>query len=284
MDRNVILKDGRVMPGLGMGTWYMGDSPARAAEEIEALKSGIDAGITLIDTAEMYGSGRSERLIGKAIKGCRREELFLVSKVLPNNAGCRHIFTSLDNTLERLGTDYLDLYLLHWRGGVPLRETVECMEELTAGGKIRGWGVSNLDREDMEELFRIPGGEHCLVNQVLYHLGSRGIEYDLLPWMEEHGVACMAYCPLAQAGTLRRGLADSGAVKRVAEKHGVTPLQILLSFTLLRENVIPIPKSGKREHVLENAAALEITLDEEDKERLNRAFPAPDHPTYLDIV
>lgn len=284
MKRFIQLKDGRKMPGLGMGTWYMGDDPGKEAAEADAVRAGINAGVTLIDTAEMYGSGRSERLVGKAIKGCTREELFLVSKVLPNNAGRRNMFTSLEHTLARLGTDYLDLYLLHWRGSVPLRETVECMEELTARGKIRGWGVSNLDKNDMEELFRVPGGENCLVNQVLYHLGSRGIEYDLLPWMEAHNVACMAYCPLAQAGSLRRGLIQSETVKKIAEKHNITPLQVLLAFDLLKDNVIPIPKSSSREHTLENAAALEVELDEEDRERLNQAFPAPDHPTWLDIV
>ncbi len=284
MTREITLKDGRKLPGLGMGTWYMGDHPEREAEEIEAVRAGINAGVSLIDTAEMYGSGRSERLVGKAIKNQPREELFLVSKVLPGNAGRRNIFKSLDNTLNRLGTDYLDLYLLHWRGGVPFRETVECMEEMVKQGRIRGWGVSNLDRDDMEELFRVPGGKNCLVNQVLYHLGSRGIEYDLLPWMESHDVACMAYCPLAQAGTLRRGLVESDAVKVIAEKHGASPLQILLAFTLLKKNAAPIPKSGRKEHVLQNAAALDIVLDEKDKKMLDEAFPAPDHHTYLDIV
>lgn len=271
------------MPRLGMGTWYLGDDPRKEQQEIEALRAGFDAGITLVDTAEMYGSGRSERLIGKALQGYDREKMFLVSKVLPSNAGRRRIFKSLEDTLQRLGTDYLDLYLLHWRGSVPFSETVECMEEMVAQGLIKGWGVSNLDTDDMQELSRVPGGKNCLVDQVLYHLGSRGIEYDLLPWMEKNDVACMAYCPLAQAGSLRRGLVNSPAVAEVADKHGITPMQVLLAFTLLRDNVISIPRSGKAEHVLANWAVKDVALDDDDIRTLNGAFPAPTHKTYLDI-
>ena len=271
------------MPKLGMGTWYLGDDPKKEQQEIEALRAGLDSGISLIDTAEMYGSGRSERLIGKAIEGYDREKLFIVSKVLPGNAGKRRIFRSLEDTLQRLNTKYLDLYLLHWRGSVPFRETVECMEEMLSQGLIKGWGVSNLDTDDMQELSRVPKGKNCLVDQVLYHLGSRGIEYDLLPWMEKNDVACMAYCPLAQAGSLRKDLVHSPAVVKAAKKHNITPIQVLLAFTLLRDNVISIPRSGKKEHVLQNRAVKDVVLDDEDIHTLNAAFPAPAHKTYLDI-
>lgn len=238
----------------------------------------------LIDTAEMYGNGRSERLIGEAIKGYNRDHLFLVSKVLPQNAGHRHIFRSVEMTLKNLKTDYLDLYLLHWRGSIPLEETVSCMEQLVKDGKIRSWGVSNFDTDDMEELFSIPSGRNCVVNQVLYHLGSRGVEYDLLPWLTEHKIPLMAYCPLAQAGDLRGELLSDESVRKVAEAHGITKMQVLLAFVLYKKNVIAIPRSGKKEHVLQNWDARRIELTEEEYHLLDEAFPAPQRKTYLDIV
>lgn len=203
----------------------------------------------------IYGqAGIEDYLIAEAIKGIDRSSLFIVSKVYPHNAGRAHIFDALDRSLRNLRTDYLDLYLLHWRGQVPLRETVECMEQLVKEGKIRRWGVSNFDTDDMEELFSVKNGDYCAVNQVLYHLGSRGVEYDLMPWLEEHHVPLMAYCPLAQGGDLRRGLLNNKAVQMVAE------------------------------HVLENYQAAEIKLTEEEYRLLDRAFPAPDHKVWLDIV
>ncbi|MDY2627522.1 MAG: aldo/keto reductase [Lachnospiraceae bacterium] len=278
------LNNGMNMPRLGMGTWFLGENRKAQAAETEALRAGIDAGIRLIDTAEMYGSGKAERLIGRAIQGYDRSQLFLVSKVYPYNAGRKHIFHSLDQTLKNLGTDYLDMYLLHWRGAIPLEETVSCMEQLVGEGKIRSWGVSNFDTEDMEELFEIPAGKNCAVNQVLYHLGSRGVEYDLLPWLEEHHVPLMAYCPLAQAGDLRRGLLEHSAVRQAARNHGVSEMQILLAFVLHRKNVIAIPRSGKKEHVLQNQEVWKIVLSEEEYAALDAAFPAPCHKTALDIV
>lgn len=278
------LNDGSRMSRLGMGTWYLGENKAARKQEIEALRAGIHAGCSLIDTAEMYGSGKSEQLIGEAIKGIDRSSLFIVSKVYPHNAGRAHIFDALDRSLRNLRTDYLDLYLLHWRGQVPLRETVECMEQLVKEGKIRRWGVSNFDTDDMEELFSVKNGDHCAVNQVLYHLGSRGVEYDLMPWLEEHHVPLMAYCPLAQGGDLRRGLLNNKAVQMVAEQRHITAMQVLLAFVLHHENVIAIPRSGKAEHVLENCQAAEIKLTEEEYRLLDRAFPAPDHKVWLDIV
>ena len=278
------LNDGSRMPRLGMGTWYLGENKAARKQEIEALRAGIHAGCCLNVTAEMYGSGKSEQLIGEAIKGIDRSSLFIVSKVYPHNAGRAHIFDALDRSLRNLRTDYLDLYLLHWRGQVPLRETVECMEQLVKEGKIRRWGVSNFDTDDMEELFSVKNGDHCAVNQVLYHLGSRGVEYDLMPWLEEHHVPLMAYCPLAQGGDLRRGLLNNKAVQMVAEQRHITAMQVLLAFVLHHENVIAIPRSGKAGHVLENCQAAEIKLTEEEYRLLDRAFPAPDHKVWLDIV
>ncbi|MCD8189188.1 MAG: aldo/keto reductase [Clostridiales bacterium] len=269
---------------VGQGTWYLGENNSTFQREKDALRAGIQAGMTLIDTAEMYGSGAAETLVGEAIQGAEREKLFLVSKVYPYNAGRRNIFRSCENSLRRMKCDYLDLYLLHWRGSVPFAETVECMEELKRRGLIRQWGVSNLDREDMKELFAAPGGDGCATDQVLYHLGSRGIEYDLLPWLRARDIPVMAYCPLAQAGLLRRGLMGSPAVKQVAQAHQATPSQVLLAFLLAQEGVVPIPRSSRAAHTLENAAAAEVKLTAAELAALNKAFPAPRRKTMLDIV
>lgn len=259
--KTITLAAGDIVPALGQGTWYLGDDPAKRAQEVSALRTGIGAGMRLIDTAEMYGDGRSEKLVGEAIAAAPRGELFLVSKVLPENAGEKHIFQCCDATMKRMGVDYLDLYLLHWRGSVPLAETVRCLEQLKELGKIKNWGVSNFDIGDMEELWRIPGGRNCQVNQVLYHMGSRGIEYSLLPWMREHRVALMAYCPLAQGGALRRGLLTDPAVLAVAEKHRATPIQVLLAWCIRDGHTIAIPRTGHPDHTLENAGANALLLD-----------------------
>ena len=279
MKHIVRLKNGAEVPALGLGTWYLGDDAGRRAREIAALRTGIEKGMTLIDTAEMYGGGRSERLAGEAIKGTERGRLFIVSKVLPNNAGRRGIFRSCEESLQRLGTDYLDLYLLHWRGSVPLAETVECMEKLERDGLIRGWGVS----DDMEELRRVKGGDGCLVNQVLYHAASRGIEYSLLPQMRERGVALMAYCPLAQGGSLRRGLFRSRALNDIAARRGATVAQILLAWTIRGGNVIAIPRSSSPEHTAENAGADAIELTAEELAAIDREFAPPRRKEPLDI-
>lgn len=278
------LKDGSILPRLGMGTWFLGENPAKADEEIEAIRAGLDKGLSLIDTAEMYGDGKSETLVGQAIKYRKRESLFLVSKVLPTNAGDDRLEKSLDSSLKRLGTDYLDMYLYHWRGSYSLAETVYRLEQMVSKGKILRWGVSNFDTEDMEELLSVPGGENCCVNQVLYHLGSRGIEYDLLPLLKDYGMPVMAYCPLAQAGTLKDQLLSSPVLKAVAKKYSITVMQLLLAFVLHSENVCAIPRSGKAEHVLQNIEAASIELAEEDYKKISEAFPAPDHKTPLDVV
>lgn len=283
MKHIVRLKNGAEIPALGLGTWYLGDDAGRRAREIAALRTGIEKGMALIDTAEMYGGGRSERLVGEAIKGTERGRLFIVSKVLPNNAGRRGIFRSCEESLQRLGTDYLDLYLLHWRGSVPLAETVECMEKLERDGLIRGWGVSNFDTDDMEELRRVKGGDGCLVNQVLYHAASRGIEYSLLPQMMERGVALMAYCPLAQGGSLRRGLFRSRALNDIAARRGATVAQILLAWAIRGGDTIAIPRSSSPEHTAENAGADAIELTAEELAAIDREFAPPRRKEPLDI-
>lgn len=284
MNKELKLSDGSLIPTLGQGTWRMGERNSKWDEEIGALRHGVHKGMTLIDTAEMYGEGSSEKLIGEAIGTIDRSKLYLVSKVYPHNAGRDKIFNSCDNTLKRLGVEYLDLYLLHWRGSVPLSETVQCMEELVRLGKIKRWGVSNFDLEDMKELWSVKDGDKCVVNQVLYHLGSRGIEYDLLPWMEKNNVRVMAYCPIAQGGDLRSELLRSQAVNEVAKKYGITSIQVLLAFVLYQKNMIVIPKASNIKHVTENADTLKIKLEDADIKSLNEAFPAPNYKTYLDIV
>ncbi|HBW12716.1 MAG TPA: aldo/keto reductase [Proteiniclasticum sp.] len=284
MKQHIKLKDGTSMPRLGQGTWNMGEDPKHQKEEIEALQEGIRLGMTLIDTAEMYGEGRSEKLVGEAIKTFPREDLFLVSKVYPHNAGRKNIFTSLKRSLERLDTPYLDLYLLHWRGSVPLSETIACMEEMKKEGLIKNWGVSNFDTDDMQELLSCPSGDQCSVNQVLYHLGSRGIEYDLLPYLKEENIALMAYCPLGHDKNKRRRITEHPVVREVAKKHSITPLQLMLSFTLVEDSICSIPKASSLPHVKENAESLHLTLTEEDLLRLNEAFPAPRKSVPLDML
>ena len=267
---------------IGQGTWYLGNRPDTFQQELSALRAGIDRGMTLLDTAEMYGEGAAERLLSQAIRGYDREKLYLVSKVYPHNAGRKNIFHSCRQSLKRLDTDYLDLYLLHWRGSVPLAETAAWLEELKEDGLIRAWGVSNLDLDDMDELAAVPGGKNCVTDQVLYHLGSRGIEFDLLPALQKRDISVMAYCPLAQGGSLRRGLLESPAVADTARAHGASPAQVLLAFLLARPGVVPIPRSSKAAHALDNAGAADIRLTKEDLARLDAAFPAPTRRVPLD--
>jgi len=278
-----ITRSGTPAGPVGQGTWCLGECADTFQRELSALRTGLDRGMTLLDTAEMYGGGAAERLVGRAIQSYDREELYLVSKVSPHNAGRKKIFRCCQSSLKRMGTEYLDLYLLHWRGSVPFAETVECMEKLREDGLIRHWGVSNLDLTDMDELFSVPDGENCLTDQVLYHLGSRGIEFDLLPALQERGMPVMAYCPLAQAGQLRQGLSTHPAVMETARAHGATPAQVLLAFLLARPGVVPIPRSSRAEHALENAGAADLRLTDEELARLDGAFPAPRQRVPLDI-
>jgi len=277
------LMNGSALPRIGQGTWFMGEKPSLAQDEIAALRKGVEMGMTLIDTAEMYGDGASEELIGEAIAPIRREDIFLVSKVYPHNAGGARLVRACEHSLSRLGVDVIDLYLLHWRGSIPLRDTIAGMRMLQQQGKIRYWGVSNLDKYDMQELIQL-GGRDCAADQVLYHLGSRGVEFDLLPWLQKQQMPMMAYCPLAQAGTLRRGLAGSAAVKEVAARHGWTEMQVLLAFAAQPEGVIAIPKAGTPAHTAQNAAMLHQRLTQEDLAVLNAAFPPPRRAEPLDIV
>ena len=276
------LPDGSLMPRLGQGTWQMAEDDARAEREIAGLRHGFDLGFRLIDSAEMYADGKSELLVGKALKGYRREDQFIVTKVLPENANRKRIYSSLDRSLTLMGTDYADLYLLHWRGEADLSETVACMEDLKAQGKIRHWGVSNFDVQDMEDLWRVPDGRNCSVNQILYNLGSRGVEYDLVPWQRERGIPFMAYCPVGQAGALvtqdrvsKEMMVRDENVKAVAARHNASIVQILLAFVLRMEDFAAMPKAVGFDHIEENYAVKEISLTEEDIGQLSRSFPAP---------
>lgn len=274
---------GQTLPAIGQGTWFMGENPGSRRQEVTALRAGIDLGLTLIDTAEMYAEGGAEKVVGEAIRG-QREKVFLVSKVYPWNAGGKQMIRACEGSLRRLGTETIDLYLLHWRGNFTLAETVEAMETLIAQGKIRRWGVSNLDFDDMRELWQVDGGRACAANQVLYHLASRGIEHSLLPWCQSQGMPVMAYCPLAQAGRLRSGLLAHPQVQAVANAHGVTAAQVLLAWVIQHQGVMAIPKAATVAHVEENAAARQIGLTAEEMAKLNDAFPAPVGKVPLDVV
>jgi len=269
------LRDGEGVAALGQGTWHMGERAGERKREIAALGLGLDLGIDLIDTAEMYGDGGAEEVVAAALEG-RRDATFIVSKVYPQNASRRGTIAACDRSLARLGTDRIDLYLLHWRGGHPLAETVRAFEELQAAGKIRHWGVSNFDTRDMKELDAVDGGDRCAANQVLYNIAERGIEYDLLPWCRERGVAVMAYCPLDPGGTLLR----SPALRDVAARRGVTSAQVALAW-LLGQGVMAIPKASTPEHVRANRAALDLVLTATDLADIDRAHPAPSRKTAL---
>ena len=281
--RSVKLRDGESVNAIGQGTWRMGEKHSEKSEEIKALRLGIDLGMTLIDTAEMYGNGGAEIVTGEAVKNIR-DKVFIVSKVYPQNAGRKKAVLSCENSLKRLGTDYIDLYLLHWKGSIPLSETVEVMEQLVKAGKIRRWGVSNFDTEDMEELWRIPGGSNCAVNQVLYHLGSRGIEYSLLPWCRERELPVMAYCPVAQGGLLRKELLNNKTVRKIAEARGISGIQVLLAWTVRERDIISIPKAVQKNHIYENAETAGIFLSKEEIDDLDSEFPTPEAKVWLDIV
>ena len=263
---------------LGQGTWQLGENPRSKQAEIAALRLGLDLGMTLMDTAEMYGDGATEKLVAQAIAG-RRDEVFLVSKVLPHHATVRGTIAACEASLRRLNTDVIDLYLLHWRGSVALSETLEGFTALVKAGKIRYWGVSNFDDADMEELFALKGGEEAATNQVLYNLTRRGIERDLLPLCRTHRIPVMAYSPIEQGRVLGRA-----ELRRIADRHGVTPAQVALAWVLRGENIIAIPRSGNPDHVRENRAALDIQLTPADISELDLAFPAPTGKQPLEMI
>jgi diketogulonate reductase-like aldo/keto reductase len=266
------------MPALGLGTWMMGEHRRERKKEVAAIALGLDLGMTMIDTAEMYGDGGAEEVVGEAIAG-RREQIFLVSKVYPHNASRRGAVAACKRSLKRLGTDRLDLYLLHWRGDIPLAETVDAFESLRRDGSIREWGVSNFDRADMEELFALPGGAHCAANQVMYHLGCRGAEWDLLPFCRKHQVAVMAYSPVGRGRLLRdRRLRD------LAGELGVSTAQIALAWLLEQAGVSAIPKAASEAHVRNNRAAADVRLPASVLKQLESAFPPPSGPSSLAIL
>ena len=277
MIRTVLLPDGSALPALGQGTWRMGEDPGRRRQELAAIRLGVELGMTVIDTAEMYGEGAAEEMLGEALEGLR-EQVFLVSKVYPQNAGRGRIERACEASLKRLKTDRLDLYLLHWRGSVPLSETVEGMQALVAAGKIRRWGVSNLDTRDMQELWRA-GGEACAVDQVLYNVTARGPEFELMPELAGRGVPVMAYSPIAQ-GRLPR----SPALDAVAARHQATPYQIALAWTLRDPTVIAIPKATSEAHVRDNRLAADIGLTSGDLAEIDAEFPPPSRRTPLAML
>jgi diketogulonate reductase-like aldo/keto reductase len=278
MMRRVKLPGGEEVAALGQGTWRMAEDRGRRAGEIAALRLGIELGMTLIDTAEMYCEGKTEELIGEAIAGLR-DQVFLVSKVYPHNASQNGVAQACERSLRRLKTDRLDLYLLHWPGSIPIGETVEGFEALKQAGKIRHWGVSNFDVDEMEDLFEVRGGSACVTNQILYNLSRRGPEYDLLPWMEERGVPIMAYSPIEQ-GRLR----SAGVLDDLARKHGATPYQIALAWVMRRSDVIAIPKAARPEHVRENRKAFDIALDAADLAAIEGAYPPPKRKKPLEMI
>ncbi|MBB6467816.1 diketogulonate reductase-like aldo/keto reductase [Aminobacter lissarensis] len=273
-----MLPSGEAVPILGQGTWMMGEDRSRAADEVAALRLGLDLGVTLIDTAEMYANGGSEKIVAEAITG-RRDEVFLVSKVLPSNASRNGVIRACEASLKRLHTDRIDLYLLHWRGGVPLSETIAVFEELRQSGKIRHWGVSNFDADDMEEMGRLRAGKGAQTNQVLYNLTRRGIEFDLLPWCREAGVPVMAYSPVEQGA-----LADNKGLAAIAARHDATAAQIALAWVMAQRGVIAIPKATRLEHVRQNAAARDIRLAPQDLAELDRLFPPPAGKRPLEMI
>lgn len=274
----VTLKTGEQVPVLGLGTWHMGERDGRRMREIDALRAGLDLGLNLIDTAEMYGEGGAEMIVAKALAG-RRDEVFVVSKVYPHNASYRGTLHACERSLKRLKIETIDLYLLHWRGSYELAETIEGFEKLKEQGKIRHWGVSNFDAVDMAELLATDGGEQCGVNQVLYNLTERGIEWDLLDHARLNDIATMAYSPLAQGGVM-----GDETLRDIAEAHEVTPAAVALAWVINQHATITIPKAASLQHVKENAAALDVKLSYEELKALDAAFPPPTGPSPLAIL
>jgi diketogulonate reductase-like aldo/keto reductase len=281
--RTTPLPSDRPMPVLGQGTWRMGEERAHHKAEVDALRLGLDLGMNLIDTAEMYGEGGAEEVVAEAIAG-RREEVFVVSKVYPHNATRRGAVEACARSLRRLKTDYIDLYLLHWRGDVPLSETIAAFQQLKEAGKILEYGVSNFDVEDMEEAFALPGGDEIASNQVLYNLEHRGIEWNLLPWSRERGISTTAYSPVGHKAVQQKRIFGESEIQAVASRHGVTPAQVALAWTLRQPDLVSIPKAVKPEHLRENRAAHDLELTKQDLEELDRAFPPPSRKIPLESL
>jgi diketogulonate reductase-like aldo/keto reductase len=279
--KTIALKSGSRMPALGMGTWLIGERPSARTRELDALRLGVDLGATLIDTAEMYGDGAAEKLIGDAIEG-RRADVYLVSKVYPHNASKAGVRAACERSLMRLKTDYLDLYLLHWPGTIALSETVAGFQSLKTAGLIRDYGISNFDTDEMKAAQSVKGVDGVVVNQVLYNLGQRGIEWDLLPYCREHEIAIMAYSPLENSGRDQMAILENPAAVAIAKRHGGTAAQVALAW-LLHQGVSVIPKAGNPEHVRENCGALDLRLTPDDLQELDRAFPKPDRKTPLAV-
>ncbi|MGI8777577.1 MAG: aldo/keto reductase [Acidimicrobiales bacterium] len=276
--RTTTLPSGDPIPVLGLGTWHMAEDPQCREDELSALREGLDLGLALIDTAEMYGGGDAEELVGEAIRG-RRDEVLLVSKVLPSHARRDATVRACEGSLRRLGTDRLDLYLLHWRGSTPLEETLDAFTTLIDEGKIRHWGVSNFDRADMEELVALPGGLDVATNQVLYNLSRRGVEWDLVPWSQGHRLPVMAYSPIEQGRLLGHPV-----LRAVAGRYDATPAQVAVAWVLRHRHVTTVPKAGTPAHVRENHAALDLELTEGDLDELDRSFPPPTGPQGLEML
>jgi diketogulonate reductase-like aldo/keto reductase len=274
--KQLILPSGRTIPLLGQGTWNMGEDPSARGAEVAALRLGLDLGMNLIDTAEMYGEGGAEEVVGEAIAG-RRDEVYLVSKVYPHNASRAGVLAACERSLKRLKVDCIDLYLLHWRGSVPLAETIEGFARLREQGKIRDYGVSNFDLDDMQEVMGVPGGELVATDQVLYNLAQRGIEWDLLPWCRARGMPVMAYSPLESSPSEQAAMLGRPQIREVAQRHGATPAQVARAWLLRQEGVAAIPKAVRLEHVRANHAALALAdrLTQEDLAELDAGFPAP---------
>ena len=275
---SLALPSGATMPKFGLGTWRMGESTRNRADEVTALAHGLALGVTLIDTAEMYGDGEAETIVADAV-GNKRDDVFIVSKVLPNNSSKRGPLAACERSLKRLKTDRIDLYLLHWRGAPHLHETVEAFETLKGAGKILDWGVSNFDAADMQELAATPNGDRCAANQVLYNLTRRGIEFDLMPWCRERKMPVMAYSPIEQGRML-----GHAALGEIAKRHKATPAQVALAWLLRQDGVIVIPKATALAHVDEDVAALDLKLAAGDLAALDRAFPPPKKATSLDML
>jgi diketogulonate reductase-like aldo/keto reductase len=276
--RTITLPDGSASPALGMGTWYLGEDPDGRDIELDALRAGMDIGLTLIDTAEMYGDGAAEELVGRAIAG-RRDDVFLVSKVLPHHATRQGTVDACQGSLRRLDTDRLDLYLLHWRGRVPVEETVAAFETLVSRGLIRSWGVSNFDAPDLDQLVGLPGGDRVQTDQVLYNLARRGPEYDLMPWCRGRRMPLMAYSPVDHGRLL-----EHRAVRDMAADKGVTPAQLAIAWVLRMPDVFAVAKASTRARVIENRAALEIGFSTAELDRLDRTFPPPFSKVPLEVL